>query len=111
MKISWQIRLALELIFLLFEHEAFTEMLWTIFHLGEEIFSRNDLTKLHDTDYHHLKKDIVRTYNAMVLEYIKYLRHISLEFPYLYSYAVRTNPFAELESVEVLTEEFNSNFK
>ena len=47
----------------LFEHESFTELLWAVFHLTEELASRADLNHLSDADYHHFSADIKRAYS------------------------------------------------
>jgi len=46
----------------LLEHESFTELLRSVFHLTEELANREALTQLPDTDYQHLAGDIKRAY-------------------------------------------------
>lgn len=77
----------------LLEHESFTELLWAVFHLTEELAARADLGRLTDTDRAHLKGDTVRVYALLVTEWLRYMRHLSRDYPYLFSLAVRTNPF------------------
>jgi hypothetical protein len=38
----------------LLEHERFTNLLWAVFHLTEELAERTDVNRLSDTDYRHL---------------------------------------------------------
>mgnify|MGYP001577908136 FL=1 len=38
----------------LLEHESFTELLWAVFHLTDELSRRRDLSSLPETDYEHL---------------------------------------------------------
>lgn len=77
----------------LLEHESFTEMLRAIFHLTEELLSRKVFTALTDHDIEHLKNDISRAYQSLILEWIDYMHHLKNHFPYLFSFALRTNPF------------------
>lgn len=77
----------------LLEHESFTELLWAVSHLTEELEARGDVAKLSDADYAHLAGDIRRAYLALICEWLEYMRHLKDEYPYLFSFAVRTNPF------------------
>src|SRR4030067_1554729 len=77
----------------LLEHEAFTELLWAVFHLTEELSFREDLRQLPDTDYNHLSVDIQRAYHLLIVEWLAYMRHLRDSYPYLFSLAVRMNPF------------------
>ncbi len=78
---------------MLLEHESFTDLLWAVFHLTEELASRGGLSDLPDSDYAHLSGDMERAYGLLVGEWIHYLRHLKSEYPYLFSLAVRMNPF------------------
>ena len=77
----------------LLEHESFTDLLWAVFHLTEELASRNDMKNLPDTDYEHLALDIKRAYTLLVDEWLDYMNHLKNNYPYLFSLAMRTNPF------------------
>lgn len=85
----------------LLEHETFTNLLWAVFHLTEELMYRKRLTNLPDADYQHLSKDIVRIYQILIEEWLRYVEHLKKDYPYLYSLALRTNPFDSNASVEV----------
>jgi len=85
----------------LLEHETFTNLLWAVFHLTEELASRRDLAKLPETDYEHLAGDIKRAYTALIREWISYMKHLKNDYPYLFSLAVRTNPFDSNAEIEV----------
>lgn len=78
---------------LLLEHETFTDLLWAVFHLTEELDRRTDLSGLPEPDYVHLSGDIGRAYNLLVREWLLYMRHLEKNYPYLFSLAVRLNPF------------------
>jgi len=77
----------------LLEHEGFTDMLRAVFHLAEELASRKNLVNLSGEDHDHISKDIKRAYIMLMLEWLEYNRHLKHEYPYLYSLAVRMNPF------------------
>ena len=85
----------------LLEHESFTNLLWAVFHLTEELTYRKDLERLPETDYQHLAGDIKRAYHLLILEWLNYMKHLKADYPYLFSLAVRTNPFDANASVEV----------
>jgi hypothetical protein len=77
----------------LLEHQSFTGLLQATFHLTEELSRRPVLTGLPDADCAHLAGDINRVYRQLTYEWIRYLEYLSRNYPYLYSLAVRTNPF------------------
>ena len=77
----------------LLEHESFTELLWAVFHLAEELAARDNVKKLPDTDHQHLAGDIKRVYVLLVHQWLNYMGHLKNNFPYLFSLAMRINPF------------------
>jgi hypothetical protein len=77
----------------LLEHESFTELLWAVFHLAEELAARDNVTTLPDTDHTHLAGDIKRVYVLLVYQWLNYMGHLKNNFPYLFSLAMRINPF------------------
>lgn len=86
----------------LLEHESFTDALWAVFHLTEELAARLDLRSLTRADLEHLEGDMERAYLRLLAEWVRYMRHLASDYPYLFSLSVRTNPFdaearAELE--------------
>ena len=85
----------------LLEHESFTNLLWAVFHLTEELSFRRNLNGLPETDYQHLAGDIKRAYHLLIIEWLYYMKHLKANYPYLFSLAVRTNPFDTNASVEV----------
>jgi len=82
----------------LLEHERFTNLLWAVFHLSEELEKRGDFKTLPDTDLKHLAGDIKRAYSRLLVEWLSYMRHLKRDYPYLFSLAVRTNPLDETAS-------------
>jgi hypothetical protein len=85
----------------LLEHESFTDLLWAVFHLTEELACRVDIRQLPDTDYDHLSGDIKRAYVLLISEWLAYMKHLRDNYPYLFSLAMRTNPFDPNASPEV----------
>jgi hypothetical protein len=85
----------------LLEHDTFTDTLWAIFHLTEELSLRTHPEALPDTDYQHLAGDIKRAYERTILQWLDYMQHLRQDYPYLFSLAMRTNPFDESALVEV----------
>ena len=85
----------------LVEHESFTNLLLSILHLTDELQNRKYFTKLPESDFNHLSYDIKRVYNQLILEWLDYMMHLKKDYPYLFSLALRINPFDENASVEV----------
>lgn len=85
----------------LLEHETFTELLWAVFHLMEELENRENLSQLSKLDYQHLSGDTVRVYSLLITEWLQYMEHLMENYPYLFSLAVRTNPFNPQAIVEI----------
>jgi hypothetical protein len=86
----------------LLEHEAFTDLLWAVSHLLQELEARKSLTGLHDTDLNHLSGDIQRAYTYLLREWLIYMQHLKADYPYLFSLAVRMNPMDPEARPEVM---------
>ncbi len=86
----------------LLEHETFTELLRAFFHLTEELQSRDDISCLPRSDCLHLGGDIKRVYVLIVREWFDYMEYLRGNYPYLFSLAMRTNPFDRDASPVVL---------
>ena len=84
---------------LLIEHESFTELLQSVFHLTDELKHRKDMVSLPANDKRHLTHDICRAYHFLILQWLDYMSYQKKHYPYLFSLAVRTNPFDEQASV------------
>jgi hypothetical protein len=85
----------------LLEHELFTDLLWAVFHLAEELSARKDLAALSAADREHLKNDAQRAYQLLISEWLDYMRHLQKNYPYLFSLAARTNPFNPAAEAEL----------
>ena len=77
----------------LLEHESFTDLLRAVFHLTEELAYREDLSQQSGPDRAHIAGDINRAYHLLVHQWLDYMEHLKLSYPYLFSLAMRTNPF------------------
>ncbi len=76
----------------LLEHDAFTDLLWAVFHLAEELSARQSFDGLPKPDLDHLSVDIRRAYSQLLVEWLYYMKHLKEDYPYLFSLAVRMNP-------------------
>lgn len=85
----------------LLEHESFTDLLWAIFHLTDELAHRTDFRHLPEADFRHLTGDMQRAYGQLIREWLNFMKHLKQSYPYLYSLAIRTNPFDPHAAVEV----------
>ena len=82
----------------LLDHEAFTAALRAVFHLLEELDHREDFSSLPDSDIDHLEGDARRAYALLVQQWIDYMVYLKERYPYLFSLALRTNPFDRVAS-------------
>jgi len=85
----------------LLEHESFTDLLMAVFHLTEELFHREEILELPETDMVHIAGDIKRVYGMLVDQWLDYMRYLKVNYPYLFSLAMRTNPFDQGATPEV----------
>jgi len=85
----------------LLEHENFTNTLWAVLHLAEELICRKSLENLPRTDYAHLAGDMGRAYKSLIAEWLNYMLHLKQHYPYLFSLAIRTHPFNPRATPEV----------
>ncbi len=77
----------------LLEHEAFTNLLWATFHLTEELENRREFRNLPEADIRHLEGDINRMHRLIITQWLSYMYHLKINYPYLFSLSIRTNPF------------------
>jgi hypothetical protein len=86
---------------MVFEHETFTDLILALTHLNEELKARGDFSLLPPSDLAHLTGDTERVYSRLVPEWLKYMEYLQRSYPYLFSLALRKNPFDEKASVVV----------
>jgi len=75
------------------EDETFSETLLSVFHLTDELNSREAFDDLPDSDIRHLTMDMSRAYRFILEEWLYYLQHLKVHYPYIFSLAIRKNPF------------------
>jgi len=85
----------------LLEHERFTDMLWAVSHLAEELEARPQLQNLPKSDEAHIGQDIGRAFTALAAEWLDYVQHLKAHYPYLFSLVLRTHPLQENPSATV----------
>lgn len=85
----------------LLEHDAFTEMLWALLHVTQELESRESFEGLPNNDMAHLSNDVMRAYRLLTIEWVCYMKYLKKDYPYLFSLATRKNPFEGKGSVIV----------
>ena len=85
----------------LLEHESFTDLLRAVFHLTEELGRREDLATIPDSDLAHLSGDVERSYRFLAHQWLDYANYLRKNYPYLFSLAMRTNPFDATASTVV----------
>jgi hypothetical protein len=82
----------------LLEHDRFTDLLWAVTHLDEELEARPSLSGLPQKDLEHLAGDIQRMYDHLASEWLDYVEHLKNNYPFLFSLVLRTHPFQERPS-------------
>ncbi|MEJ5328936.1 MAG: hypothetical protein WHT07_02140 [Desulfobaccales bacterium] len=85
----------------LLEHEAFTNLLWAVCHLGEELGYRRDVSRLSPADREHLAGDLERAYRLLAAQWLTYLQYLKRAYPYLFSLAARINPLRPRAKAEI----------
>lgn len=76
------------------ENESFTELLRAVFHLKDEITLRPGEISLTDADLEHLADDSKWAYAMLANQWVKYMQYLQTNYPYLFSLALRINPFS-----------------
>jgi hypothetical protein len=77
----------------LLENESFTDLLRAVFHLTEELAYRGDFSLSPETDRAHMAGDMNRAYHLLASQWLEYMEYLKVNYPYLFSLAMRINPF------------------
>lgn len=85
----------------LLEHDSFSSLLLAVFHLTEELNLRTNLARLTTADREHLAADVQRGYVLLIKEWLACMAHLQARYPYLFSLALRTNPFDPFATPEI----------
>ncbi len=87
------------------EHETFSNQLWAVLHIENELERRKNLQNLSQADHRHLMQDIERAYRLLAALYIEYLGYLKNQYPYLFSLEARTSPFNPRAQAEIPNEQ------
>lgn len=79
----------------LLEHEQFTDLLWAVFHLMEELEARPSFDDMPQSDIEHVNGDMQRVFGCLSREWVFYMQHLRRDYPYLFSLASRLNPMLD----------------
>lgn len=82
----------------LLEHERFTDLLWAVSHVGEELATREATGLPLKEDQAHLEEDLRRALKLLLIEWLAYMEHLQTAYPFLFSFALRSCPFSEVNS-------------
>ena len=77
----------------LLEHDRFTDLLWAVTHVDEELEARPSLNELSERDLDHIADDLRRMYDHMASEWLDYVEQLKSMYPFIFSLVVRTHPF------------------
>jgi len=81
--------------------DTFADLLRAAFHLREELMNRRALDEPPKADREHLEGDARRVYILLVRQWLRHLGYLRGRYPYLFSLAVRNNPFDKTASVVI----------
>lgn len=80
----------------LHEHEEFTDLIYSIFHLLEELNIRKEEGKFRENDYEHILGDIKRAYTFNLNQWLSYAYYLQNNYPFLFSFISFNNPFTKI---------------
>ncbi|SHJ25244.1 hypothetical protein SAMN02745751_02093 [Dethiosulfatibacter aminovorans DSM 17477] len=84
----------------LIEHDGLTDLILAMLHLIEELGARKDLDAASREDVEHLTGDVERVYSRLAKEWLSYMGYQKKEYPFLFSFATRSNPFSDENNIE-----------
>ncbi len=74
------------------EHEAFTELLWNLLHVTEELRRISNFENIPPEDYEDIKGDIEKLYRLLIYEWVAYVEYLKSRHPHIFIYEAKTNP-------------------
>jgi len=80
-------------------HEKFSDLVWAMFHLEDELNHRDGETALPESDVAHLTGDLSRVYCLLISQWVEYMKYLKTDYPYLFSLAIRTSPFSNKSAI------------
>ncbi|ADY57295.1 hypothetical protein Sgly_3026 [Syntrophobotulus glycolicus DSM 8271] len=82
-------------------YEYFSHLLLAVYHLTEEFSYRDDLSSSGQPDLNHLAVDMRRAYVYLAHQWFEQMEYLQNDYPYLFSLALRINPFDPEASVYI----------
>lgn len=85
------------------EHDTFSDLLMSVTHMHEELALRVKLNDEDPTrhDQDHLRSDLERVYFYLIHEWIHYMKHLKVRYPFLFTTALINNPFEKHKRTEI----------
>lgn len=77
------------------------DLVRALLHLKDELTYRDDFDTLPKSDLEHLGGDAARAYRMLTLLWLEYMEYVKEHYAYLFSLAVRVNPYKENASAIV----------
>lgn len=68
----------------LLEHDSFTDLLFAVFHLTDELCLMEKVKNKDQEYYDHISNDMVRVYSSLCYHFVLYVKHVKKQYPYLY---------------------------
>ena len=65
----------------LLEHGEFTDLIWALFHLEEELSARGALDQAPAADLRHLAQDVDRALRRLLVQWLEHLIHLRQDYP------------------------------
>lgn len=75
----------------LIEHDEFTDLLWALFHISDELQYRQNLEIIPENDIKHILLDIRRAYLPILVLWIHYMERMKVDYPHLFKFLIK-NP-------------------
>lgn len=87
----------------LLEHDTFSELLMSVSHMHEELALRKTLNAEDASrkDNEHLRMDLERAYGHLAKEWLHYMKHLKVRYPYLFATAMINNPFEKRSKTQI----------
>lgn len=83
----------------LLDHEIFTDLLWAVLHLREELYSRVGL-QVSQADCQHILMDSKRVFDLYLENWGQYCEYVRKEYPYYYSGMAFNELRKRIEAIE-----------
>ncbi|OYT58261.1 hypothetical protein B6U71_04850 [Euryarchaeota archaeon ex4484_178] len=74
------------------EHEAFTDLLWNVLHLTDELKRVVNFENVSHEDFLDIKNDMETLYKLLIYEWVNYVHYLKDKHPHIFIYEAKTNP-------------------